>query len=90
MNIRAGLLLVALCWATGSACIAQNGSVGPDGLYPPPPETSPPNRGIRRRANALELKRSAKSEPTTWQEDNAREQADEAQLKRKMNICHRC
>lgn len=68
MNIRAGLLLAALCCASGNACMAQNGLVGPDGLYPPQPETSPPNRGNRRRANAPELKPSSKSEPTTESE----------------------
>ncbi|WOH55162.1 hypothetical protein [Bradyrhizobium sp. BWC-3-1] len=90
MNIRSGLLLAAICCAFGNACIAQEGSVGPDGLYQPLPETSPPNQRTRKRANAMGPKPSSVSKPMTWEEENARQQADENQLKRKMNLCQRC
>ncbi|WP_354129105.1 hypothetical protein [Bradyrhizobium sp. i1.15.2] len=90
MNIRSGLLLAAICCASGNACIAQQGAAGPDGLYPPPPETSLPNQRTRKRANTMGQKPSLVSKPMTWEEENARQQADEDQLKRRMNICQRC
>lgn len=89
MNIYTGLLLAGIYCASNNACIAQKGSVGPDGLYLPPPETSIANQRVRKPASAKQLKPSP-TPKATWQEDEAQQHADDDRLKRKMNICQRC
>lgn len=90
MNICVGLLLAGICCASSNACLAQQGSVGPDGLYLPPPETSLAKQQIRKRSIAKEQKPSSESKATNWQEEEAQQHADDDRLKRKMNICLRC
>jgi hypothetical protein len=90
MNICVGLLLAGICCASNNACLAQQGSAGPDGLYLPPPETSLAKQQIRKRSIAKEQKPSSESKATNWQEEEAQQHADDDRLKRKMNICQRC
>lgn len=90
MNICVGLLLAGICCASSNASLAQQGSPGPDGLYPPPPETSLTKQQIRKRSIAKEQKTSSEPKATNWEEEEAQQHADEDRLKRKMNICQRC
>ncbi|MGY3619017.1 hypothetical protein [Bradyrhizobium sp. USDA 10063] len=95
--IYAGLLFAAVFCQTADRCYAQQGSLGPtdvDGLYQPPAEATlslPQQPTARKRAKAETAQGSAsKSELTNWEEEAARQQADDDRLRRKLNICQNC
>lgn len=91
MKNYTGLLFVGICCAFSNPCIAQWGSAGPDGLYPPTPEASSlADQRVRKRNNAKQPKPSSETKAMDWQQEEAQQQADDDRLKRKMNICQRC
>jgi hypothetical protein len=93
--IYAGLLFAAVFCQSGDRCYAQQGSLGPtdvDGLYQPPAEaipSLPQQRTAHKRAKAETAQDSA-SKSTNWEEETARQQADDDRLRRKLNICQNC
>lgn len=95
--IHAGLLFVAIFCQYGDRCHAQQGSLGPtdvDGFYEPPAEAVPPapkQRASHKRAKTETARDSAsESKLTNWEEESARQQADDDRLRSKLNICQNC
>ncbi|MGY3605741.1 MULTISPECIES: hypothetical protein [unclassified Bradyrhizobium] len=92
--IYAGLLLAAVFCQSGNRCYAQQGSLGPtdiDGFYQPPTEaipSLPQQRTTRKRKD--ETAQGSASKSTNWEEEAARQRADDDQLRRKLNICQNC
>lgn len=95
--IHAGLLFVAIFCQYGDRCHAQQGSLGPtdvDGFYESPAEAAPPapkQRALHKRAKTETARDSAsESKLTNWEEESARQQADDDRLRSKLNICQNC
>jgi hypothetical protein len=96
--IHAGLLLAAISCLYGTDCHAQQRSLGPtdvDGFYEPPAEETvapaPKQRAPHKRAKTETVQGSAsKSNLTNWEEEVARQQADDDRLRPKLNICQNC
>ncbi len=95
--IHAGLLFAAIFCQYGNGCLAQQGSLGPtdvDGFYQPPAEAiapAPKQRTSHKRAKTEPAQGSAsESKLTNWEEEAARQQADDDRLKTKLNICQNC
>lgn len=96
IRIDAGLLLAAAflggCLG-GPACVAQQARMGRtdlDGLYQPQAETSnpEPKEQVHRRKAAT--KPESDSKLTNWEEETARQNADDDRLRRTLKICRSC
>jgi hypothetical protein len=97
--IHANLLLAAVFlggFLFDNACNAQQARMGPtdvDGLYQPQAETSDPepNKQLhRRKAATAEHRPGSESKLTNWEEEAARQNADDARLQRTLKICRGC
>jgi hypothetical protein len=91
-------LLVVAVFCLGNGCRAQQPSLGPtdlDGLYQLATEATPSvqkHRRVHKRAKteAAEQRPASESKLTSWQEEEARQHADDDRLRRKLNICRNC
>jgi hypothetical protein len=96
--IHAGLLLAAVFCQPSNFCYAQQNSLGPtdvDGFYQPPAEaipSVPKQRTSPKRVPKTETTQrpTSESQLTNWEEEAARQQADDDRLKPKLNICQNC
>src|SRR6516225_9173076 len=101
MKTTCAALLLAL--SLGGCCLSTSGCIAPqptaltdwDGLGQPPKEAAAPaapKQQVNKRAKDQETKPASNSAKVanSWEDEEARQQADDARLKRKLIICQNC